>query len=66
MTKEELRQVYVSQREVYRQLQGTLYPSVVYNDLLNTLKAYIAAGGGYGDLPHTPSPLADGRVPYFA
>lgn len=65
MTKDELREVYLKQRAAYHQLQGSLYPSIVYNDILKTLRAYIHAGGGHGELPHTPSPLADGKVPYF-
>lgn len=65
MTKDELREVYLKQREVYHQMQGKIYPSVMYNDILKTLKAYVSEGGGYGELPHTPSPLADGSVPYF-
>lgn len=65
MSKDELKEVYLKQREAYHQLQGTLYPSIVYNDILKTLKAYIYEGGGYGELPHTPSPMADGSVPYF-
>lgn len=49
---------------VYRQMVGTLYPSIIYRDLVAMRNEYLAAGGDLGLLPSIPPPRHDGRSPY--
>jgi hypothetical protein len=60
---EALRVSYERERETYRSLVGTIYPSICYLTLLNMREDYIALGGNVDDLPPVPSPGPDGRVP---
>lgn len=67
MTPEEIKAEYLKLRELYRSLVGTLYPSIVYGQLLDLRDRYAVASGqhGWGDLPHVPPPRSDGSAPYF-
>lgn len=53
---EETKDEYTKTCEAYRSLVGTLYPSIVYEDILQLYDAYIKNGGKAEDLPSTPNP----------
>lgn len=65
MIKEQILKAYNQSRETYRELVGSLYPSIAYSNLMELRQRYIDAGGDASDLPFTPQPTDEGRVPYF-
>ena len=53
---EETKEMYERNVRGYRELVGTLYPSIVYNEILQLRKAYIENGGDVYDLSYLPGP----------
>lgn len=53
---EETKDLYLRNCEAYKQLVGTLYPTIVYNEILLLYNSYIANGGKAEDLPYRPMP----------
>ena len=65
-TPDEIKAEYLAKRETYRNLVGTLYPSILYEELHKLREQYVAATRAldfWGDLPSVPLPRADGRLP---
>lgn len=60
-----IRLQFLREREAYRGMVGTLYPSISYQRLCELRASFVVAGGSSADLPHTPCPLSDGSSPYF-
>lgn len=60
---EETKDLYLKTCETYRSLVGTLYPAIVYEDILQLYDMYIENGGNADDLPGMPrSPDSCGRA----
>ena len=56
-----LKEEYINlKKDVYDNLVGNLYPSIVYNSLMLIRKEYVELGGNAWDLPSTKPPYADG------
>jgi hypothetical protein len=60
----EIKEKYLSLREVYVTLVGALYPSIAYRELCELRDAYIRLGGSSENLPWTAPPRGDGRAPW--
>jgi hypothetical protein len=61
--KDVIAEEYLRNREAYKEMVGTLYPSIVYAQLIRLRLEYMAAGGDPNELPWVPPPCADGRAP---
>lgn len=62
MAREEIKEKYLSLRETYRDLVGTLYPSIAYKELMELREEYVRAGGQYHDLPFVGQPHLSGHA----
>lgn len=60
-----IRRDYMRQRATYRELIGTLYPPIAYEQLMSLRADYVAAGGLIDELLGVPQPEPDGRAPFF-
>lgn len=60
-----IRHRYMCERNAYRELVGTLYPSICYEAMQRLKAQYIKAGGDPLNLPSAPPPRCDGSAPYF-
>lgn len=47
-------------KDVYDNLVGNLYPSIVYNSLMKMYEEYVDLGGSINDLPFVPAPNFEG------
>lgn len=61
---EQMRVRYIAKLNTYGQMVGTLYPSIVYAELMAMREDYFEAGGKNDDLPYTPPPNGFGRAPF--
>lgn len=55
-TRNIIKELYEYQVPLYKDLVGTLYPQIVYNDLMNLLDLYAKAGGNVYELTPVQSP----------
>lgn len=56
LSQEEIKDAYMNMREMYHQLVGRMFPSVVYRDLMELAEAYV------GVLPAVRPPNRSGYV----
>jgi len=64
-TKEEIKIEYLRLRNVYLGMVGSLYPSIVYKELLQLVEEYHNNPDRtdyWGDLPEINSPLPSGHI----
>lgn len=47
-------------KDVYDNLVGNLYPSIVYDSLMKMREEYVENGGSIHDLPFVPAPNFEG------
>ena len=62
----DIRRQYMRDRRLYREMVGTLYPSIVYEQLMKQRADYVDAGGSIDELLSVPPPTPDGRAPHFS
>lgn len=60
-----IRRDYMRKRSTYRELIGTLYPPIAYEELMNLRSSYVDVGGSVEELLSVPQPEPDGRAPFF-
>lgn len=60
-----IRRQYLRGRATYRELIGTLYPPIAYEQLMKLRADYVDAGGSIDELLSVPQPEPDGRAPFF-
>lgn len=61
----DIRRQYMRDRRLYREMVGTLYPSIVYGKLMKLRDDYVDAGGSIDELLSVPPPSSDGSAPSF-
>lgn len=62
----DIRRQYMRDRRLYREMVGTLYPSILYEQLMKQRADYVDAGGSIDELLSVPPPTSDGRAPHFS
>jgi hypothetical protein len=55
-TRNIIKELYEYQVPLYKDLVGTLYPQIVYNDLMNLMDLYVRAGGDINEITYVQSP----------
>ena len=64
-TKAEIKARYLSMRETYLGMVGTLYPSIAYEELMELRARYVEGTDSFwGDLPTVAQPRNDGSAPH--
>jgi hypothetical protein len=64
--KESIKAEYTALRSQYINMIGTLYPSIVYNELCRLRHLYQEHGGDLSDLAFVLRPNPNGSVPYHS